>query len=277
MSDSTIVIDLNFKNSQGHFLREIQHQLDIVTLLLAGAQNVTKAQAKPTGMHNFSPAHGAELPHEEARNKALEWLNSSFLRDTIEATDQFLGRCLSFCAAIELAGKGGVKMAVLDHLINVLPLKHHKLHFPAKIATLESKYGVQPNFTEHVLSLNKIRTCLVHRMGRVGKSDSDENVRLVAKWVTSQMVLRGLETGTQLILTEPGQGLNEESMLEMHIVEHEKVFQLGEKVSLSPYDTYSTIFTLWKFGLACSEAVEQLAIKSGVPINKQNENVQVVE
>lgn len=240
MTDSKIVIDLNFSNSRGHFLREIQHQLDIVTLLIAGAQNVTKEQAQAKGFHNFSPAHGAEFPHEEARNKALEWLNKSFLRDTIEATDQFLGRCLSFCAAIEQAGKGRLSTEVLDHLIRVLPLKHHKLHFPAKIATLESKYGVHPNFSEHVLSLNKIRTCLVHRMGRVSKLDSDDNGCLLAKWVTSQVVLRGLETGTQLILTEPGQGLNEESMLEMHIVEHEKVFQLGESISLSPYDTYSS-------------------------------------
>jgi hypothetical protein len=274
MSDSKIVIDLNFDNSRGHFFREIQHQLDIVTLLIAGALSVTKDQAQPMGFHNFSPAHGAELPHEEARNKALEWLNSNFLCDAIEATDQFLGRCLSFCAVIDQAGKGVVNMEALDHLIKVLPLKHHKLHFPAKIATLKNKYGIQPNFSEHVLSLNKIRTCIVHRIGRVSKLDSDDNGHLVAKWMTSQMVLRGLETGTQLILTGSGQGLNEESMLEMHIVEHEKVFQLGEKISLSTYDIYSTIFTLWRFGLACSEAIEQLAIKSGVLVNKPNESIQ---
>jgi hypothetical protein len=271
MSDSKIVINLDFNSSRGHFLRAIQHQLDIVTLLISGAQRVTAEECEPQGFHNFMPAHGAKLPLEDARKNASEWLNTSFLRDSVEATDQFLGRCLSFCAAIELAGKGGASMEALHHVISVAPQKHHKLHFPAKVAELENKYGVRPTFVEHVLSLNKVRTCLVHRMGKVTKLDADENGRLVAKWVTSRMVLRGLETGTQLVLTESGQGLNEQSMLEVHIVEHEKVFNLGENVSLAPYDIFSTIFTLWRFGLACSEAIEQLATRSGLPVSKPQE------
>lgn len=268
MSESKIVINLDFNSSRGHFLRAIQHQLDIVTLLIAGAQRVTQEEAKPQGFHNFSPAHGAELAHEEARTEALAWLSTSFLRDAIESTDQFLGRCLSFCATIQFARGGAANIEALDQVVRVAPLKHHKLHFPAKFKELEKKFGVKPNFSEQVLSLNKLRTCLVHRMGKVTKLDTNEGDRLTAKWITSKMVLRGLQTGTQLVLTEPGQGLNEEAMLEMHIVEHEKTFNLGESIALEPYDTFSTIFTLWRFGLACSEAIEQFAHKSGVPVKR---------
>lgn len=271
MNNSKLVINLDFNRSRQHFLIAIQHQLDMVTLLIAGAENVTPEEAQPKGFHYFSPAHGDALSHDQARNKALEWLNCSFLRDTIEATDQFLGRCLSFCAAFEASSEGALSADAVNHVMQVLPHKHHKLHFPAKIAELERKYGVQPNFSEHVLSLNKLRTCVVHRLGRVSKLDADDTGRLVAKWVTSQMVLRGLESGTQLILTEPGQGLDEDSMLEMHIIEHTKSFRVGENVSLSPYDTFSTIFTLWQFGLACSESIEKLAIKCGVRVDRERE------
>lgn len=268
MSEAKTVIQLDFVRSRSLFLRAIQHQLDIVTLLIAGAQRVTAEEAEPQGFHNFSPAHGEELSHEEAREKALEWLNNSFLRDSIEATDQFLGRCLSFCNAIQVAGKGVISNEIWDNVTRIAPHKHHKLHFPVKLTELENKYGVQPSFSEHVLSLNKVRTCLVHRMGKVTALDTNDNDRLVAKWVTSKMVLRGLETGTQLILTEPGQSLNEEAMLEMHIVQHERAFNIGDTISLTPYETFSTIFTLWRFGLACAEAIEQLAIKSGIPVDK---------
>lgn len=269
MSDSKIIVNLNFNSSRGHFLRALQHQLDVVTLLLAGARRVTVEEAEPQGLHNFRPAPGTELSHEEARKKALEWLNTSFLRDAIEATDQFLSRCLSFCTAIELAGKKQVNGEALDHLLRVVPKKHHKLHFPAKFEELERRYGVKPRYAEQVLSLNKLRTCLVHRMGRVTAADLNDGDRLVAKWVTSRFVLRGLETGEQLVLTEPGQGLNEQTQLEMQIVGHEKVFELGECVLLESYDTFSTIFTLWQFGLACNDVVKEFAVRSGVPVTTE--------
>ncbi|NMG44127.1 hypothetical protein GPA22_10335 [Aromatoleum toluvorans] len=268
MSEEKLTIDLNFDSSRGHFLRAIQHQLDIVTLLLAGAAKVSEEECEPQGFHNFSPAHGAALPHEQARSKAVGWLNTCFLRDSIEATDQFLGRCLSFCFAIQIAEKGKATTADLDEIVRVAPQRHHKLHFPAKLQELEKKYGVKPNFTEHVLSLNKLRTCLVHRLGVVSNLDANDDDQLVAKWISSKMVLRGLQTGTELVLTEPGQGLQEEAMLEMHIVEHEKVFPVGSNIILEPYDTYSTIFTLWRFGLACSEAVERFVVSAGVPVRK---------
>lgn len=268
MSEDKIVIKLDFNSSRAHFLRAIQHQLDIVTLLIAGAQEVTEEQAQPQGFHNFSPAHGAELSHEKARSKAVAWLNAAFLRDSIEATDQFLGRCLSFCNAIQLARKGAANSEELDQVFRIAPQKHHKLHFPAKLDELARKYGVQPSFSEHVLSLNKLRTCLVHRLGKVSHLDTNEENRLVAKWITSRMILRGLHTGTWLELTTPGQGLEEEAMLEMHVVEHERAFDLGSNITLGPYDTFSTIFTLWRFGLACSAEVEQFAHKCGLPVGR---------
>lgn len=268
MTEEKLIIDLNFENSRGHFLRAIQHQLDIVTLLLAGAARVTAQESQPHGFHNFSPAHGASLPHEQTQTKAINWLNTCFLRDSIEATDQFLGRCLSFCFAINLAGKGNTTTSHLDEIVRLAPQRHHKLHFPAKLLELEKKYGVKPNFSEHVISLNKLRTCLVHRLGVVSELDANKGDHLVAQWVSSKMVLRGLETGAELVLTEPGQGLEEDAMLEMHIVEHEKAFPVGSSIALEPYDTYSTIFTLWRFGLACSEAVELFARSTGLPVRK---------
>lgn len=271
MSEEKLLINLDFDSSRGHFLRAIQHHLDIVTLLISGAERAAAHDAQPQGFHNFSPAHGAELSHEEARNRGLLWLNASFLRDSMEATDQFLGRCLSFCNAIRIAGKGSANADELDDMLRLGPQRHHKLHFPAKLEQLERKYGVRPAFSEHVLSLNKVRTCLVHRLGRVSELDINRENHLVAKWVTSQMVLRGLETGRQLVLTEPGQGLEEEAVLEMHFIEHERVFDIGTDITLEKYDIFSTIFTLWRFGLACAEAVEQFTREAGVAVRRPGE------
>lgn len=264
MSEEKLVIDLNFESSRGHFLRAIQHQLDVMNVLHAGVRNVTVEESEPCGFNNFSPAHGAQLSHDEAKAQAMMWLNTCFLRDSIESTDQFLGRCLSFCFAINMAKSGRVTTTDLDEMVRFSPQRHHKLHFPAKLKALDEKYAVKPHFSEHVLSLNKVRTCLVHRLGKVTDLDTNRDDLLVAKWISSKMVLRGLQTGTELVLTEPGQGLEEEAQLEMHIVEHERAFQIGTSIVLEPYDVYSTIFTLWRFGLACSEAIENYARQSGM-------------
>jgi len=261
-----LTVHLDFNSSQGEFRRTLQHQLNVVTLLTVGARKVSAEEIEPQGFHNFSPAYNARLSEDLARAKAFEWLNSSFLRDSIEATDQFLGRCLSFCAAIDLSTKGLTPAELVEQLESVIPKKHQKLHFPAKIRELREKYRVQPQLAEHVLSLNRVRTCLVHRLGKVTEADTDDQGRLVAKWLSSQMVLRGLETGTQLVITQPGPGLNEKSKLEMHIVEHERIFRLGEHVALAPYDIFSTIFTLWRFGLHCADSIQAFAESAGIRI-----------
>jgi len=259
MKDEKLVIDLNFESSRGHFLQAIQHHLDVFNVLHAGVKKVSASESEPSGFNNFSPAHNAKLSHDEAKAQAMSWLNTCFLRDSIEATDQFIGRCLSFCFAISVAKKGKATAAELDEMVRLAPQRHHKLHFPAKLKVLDELYAVKPQFSEHVLSLNKVRTCLVHRLGRVTNLDTNQNDVLVAKWVSSKMVLRGLQTGTELVLTEPGQGLQEESILEMHVVEHEKTFEIGTSIVLEPYDIYSTIFTLWRYGLACAEGRELCA------------------
>jgi len=264
-----IKIDLNFEALRGKYFQKLQQQLDVISLLIGGARAVTLDQVNEAkGFQNFSPSANTVFDHETARRKALEWLQGALVRDCIEATGLFLDECLTTCAVLELSKKGVANIIELKHVFEKLPIQHHKIHFPEKIATLNRKHGIAPAHTEFVISLNKLRACLVHRLGEVSHLDANENGILVGRWLSSKLVLRGLETGTELVLTGPGGGLDEESHLEMHIIEHTRSFKIGEVIDLSDYEMFSTIFTLWQFGVSCVEKLEAYAKELGLTVNQ---------
>lgn len=268
MTDAQLQINLNLAALWSQFFIKLQHLLDGVGVLEAGASVVTEEQVSSNrGFMSFTPASGSQLPFQQAREFAQDWLLRAFLRDSIEITGLFLDECLSVCALIRLAAKGKVSGGEVQHVMNVLPEKHHKLHFPEKLARLEREFGVSSPFTSHVLSLNRARTCVVHRLGVVSPLDANEDNDLVVTWHTTQMVAREIESGKELVLDRPGLVIENESMVEMRFVEHQKRFALGEQVKLTPFEIYSCIVTFWAFGTNTAEAIENFSRSLGLGPN----------
>ena len=265
MTDSALQIHLNFSALSTDYFRRLQHFLDVIRLLETAVDEVTEEQVlEKKQFMSFSPAHGAELQHEEARHRARIWIQTGFLRDSIEATGLFIDECLSTCAVVRISALGRIKGAELNHVLNVLPQRHHKLHFPEKIARLEREFGINSRWVPHVISLNRVRTCLVHRLGKVTVLDVDDTHELVALWRTTKLVARGTTTGKQVLLDRSGILIEEESMVEMNFLDHKRTYAIGEDIKLSSVELYSTIVTLWSFGVSCVEGVETYARSLGI-------------
>jgi hypothetical protein len=45
-------------------------------------------------------------------------------------------------------------------------------------------------------------------------------------------------------------------MLELHFVDDERQFKIGERLCLEASELYDTIITLWRFGLSAAQALE---------------------
>lgn len=267
MSDETTPVNLDFTIVRGKFYRALQRQLDIIGLLIGGAQHVTESQVHESrGFYNFSPAHGAELNHEHAKLAALDWIQGAFVRDAIEVAGLFLDECLTFCAAVQLGASGEANFKALHQICNAGHIKNHKLHFPEKVATLQRKYSVAPEYAEHALSLNKLRSCLVHRMGKVSATDAKPERSLIVKWISLEMVQQDPTTGDQSVVTELNSYVKAGAKVALRDTEHRREFQVGEQISLTPYEVFSTTFTLWRFGMACGLAVENYARNCGLVI-----------
>jgi hypothetical protein len=147
------------------------------------------------------------------------------------------------------------------------------LHFPEKLARLEREFGVRSPFTPQVSSLNRARTCVVHRLGIVSPLDVNEDNEMVVIWRTTQMVAREIESGKELVLDRPGLLVENESMLEMKFIDHQKRFTLGEQVKLTPFEIYSCIVTFWAFGTSVAEAIEDFSRSLGLGPNVPNREV----
>ncbi len=257
MGPNALNLHIDLVALQATFFRRLQHQLDVTRVLQVGADVVTPEHLlNCQEFGSFAPANGAQLTHEAAKEEAQDWLLRGFLRDAIEATALFLDECLSACACIDLAARGRATGADVNRVLRELPKANHRLHLPQKLEKLEREWGVTTRFNSHVLSLNRARACVVHRLGVVSPLDTDKNGALRLVFQHAKFVARGQETGTELHIDKPGLVLQEDSMLEMHFVDSERVFGLGERVRLQPEQLYDTIITLWRFGAAAALAIE---------------------
>lgn len=265
MSPNTFNIHINLVGLQATFFRRLQHQLDIIKLLQVGCEHVTARQvADQRGFGTFVPANGAQLTHGEAKFEAQAWLLRGFLRDAIEGAGLFLDECLQVCELLPLAAEGFAKKAELNHIFNNIPLINHKLHFPKKLNKLERQFGIASRFNANVLSLNKARSCVVHRLGVVSILDVDDNDVLKINFQHAKFVARGLESGQEVILDRPDIVTTEDSMLELHFVDHERQFMIGDKVQLQAHELYDMIITLWRFGLDVAQTIEAYGKSLGI-------------
>lgn len=265
MPADSLNIHVDLLALQATFFRRLQHQLDVTKVLQVGCEQVTPEQiAAQQEFGRFLPANGAQLKHEDAKAEAQGWLLRGFLRDAIEGTGLFLDECLQVCELLSLAAKGSANGAELHRVFRELPRAHHKLHFPQKLEKLERQFGIATRFNENVLSLNKVRTCVVHRLGLVSELDADESGVLRVTFQHAKFVARGQETGQILVIDQPGVVTTEDSMFELHFVANERCFKLGERVQLRANELYDTIITLWRFGLAAAREVETYANSLGV-------------
>jgi hypothetical protein len=233
MHPATLDVKINLVALQAGYFRWLQHQLDVTKVLQVGCQSVTAEQiAVERAFGSFAPADGAQLTHDRAQIEAQDWLLRGFLRDAIEATGLFLDECLHICAIMQLSARGGAKGGEIHRLLHDLPRINHRLHLPQKIEKLERKYGVVTRFNSHILSLNRARTCVVHRLGNVSTLDLNETETLKLTFQRMQIAARGQETGATQLIDRPDILIKEESMLEMHFVDNEKFFKPGERIQL---------------------------------------------
>jgi hypothetical protein len=104
----------------------------------------------------------------------------------------------------------------------------------------------------------------VHRLGEVSALDVDETGVLRLTFQHAKFVARGQDSGEELVIDRPGIVTTEDSMLELHFVENERVFQLGERVRLQAHELYDTIITLWRFGMAAAQTLEAYGRSIGI-------------
>lgn len=273
MSDAVVKVELNLAGLLGRYFSRLQRLFDISMFLKSGCAELQEGELRDLGtLMVFHLASGDRPPFEEMRAQADQWLLRGFFRDAMEHTGLFLDECLTACAFIELSARKKATGAELKQLLSVGPKKIHKLHLPQKLEKLERDYGIDSPLAAHILSMNKLRACVVHRLGVVSALDVDDSASLRVRWRTTRLTARGETSGHEVLLDRPGVHITEGSVIQLQFIDHEKAFALGEKIELSAEEVHACLVTFFHFGQSTAQLVEAFAKRLGLELREAAKN-----
>lgn len=204
----------------------------------------------------FQVAPNHILDFGKARDMFHQWCLRNSFRDCVENLSLFLEECYLVCDL--LASRKNDLIAVKDFQRVVGPSKRkfHKEGLPKKIQILREKFGASSPLEEHVLSLNTVRNCLVHRGGIVRAEDLNTEKLLVAKFRELQFIVMSPDkTETAPIngpvVVEGGHHVG------IRTNEFEKHFELGQKIDFSPKEHLRTVFTFYVLAVDLYKAISE--------------------
>ncbi|MES2139743.1 MAG: hypothetical protein V4511_08525 [Bacteroidota bacterium] len=116
-----------------------------------------------------------EVPIKE---KAMNWLFRKVFEDFIVGINESLIEAYKFVNYLELRNRSKQESFThekMQHEIDLINTKSLKMHIPKLIEDIEKGIGKNLYLREEILSINKVRNCLVHRNGKVGLSDTTNN------------------------------------------------------------------------------------------------------
>ena len=248
----------------GNYLGEIQNLLDIITFVYAGHKSVREDQYQTAlSFMSFHPAANRKLSYDHAKERSGQWLLTSFLTDSINATGNFLDECHKICALYRLGGAGSLvgqeAKDVFEKDVKAFPRRS----FPGKFQRLRDDFGVETDLEEHFMSLNKARNCLVHRRGIVSPGDTNRENELVIKWRAVQLVVRPPD-GAEGTAIEAPTVVDEGSSIGLKFQEKARAFKMRQRITLEAAELCQSIYTLSLFASKLVESIEAYGDAQGV-------------
>ena len=261
-----IDVSVNTADLRDCYLADIQNLLDVILFVYAGESCVTAESYQnqsQIGFMTFHPAIDRRLSYGEAREKSTQWLLTSFLTDSVNATGNFLDECRKICAIYRLSSKGRVIGQEFNDIFGKEWKRFHHLDFPKKFDDLRKEFGVQTVFETHFLSMNKTRNCLIHRKGVVTSQDTNDNGRLTLKWSVLSVVAKppGSEVET---VVDSSFAVETGCLIGFRFMDKHRSFEIGQRIKLTLPELYESISTLYAFATTRVESIESYGTAQGV-------------
>lgn len=226
----------------------------------------------PTSYVLTLPPYRIKHSLQEIKNEYIKWIIKNALCQAIESVNTTFDDVYYICLILKEA-----KNKVFDIEDNKryfkLKSRFHKKGFPEKIEILQTEFknDILPISFEHMLSINKVRNCLVHRNGIVSEKDFNSNDSLAMRWKVMEMFLHsGNKTekyhGGQF-KGEKGKGIS----MTTKYIDKEKIFLKNQVISFTEVEFNEICLFFSIFGNDIKKSIINYAKEIGYPINiKQN-------
>lgn len=189
-----------------------------------------------------------------------EWVINNAFRDALEAFHVFVAD-LFICLIIikkKATDIGQVKKEVS---------RFEKLPFPSKMEALKKQFLVEPDFINHIKSINKTRNCMSHRGWVVSIKDYNNppKTALILAWRGMNMVLTDQDGERECHMSELiGMVTKNETQVGLKFVSREKPFTAGQVLSFEPKELAEV---LWYWAMEIKRMIRcaiEYAKNSGV-------------
>ena len=257
-SPQHVNISINLLGALGKFLVQLQHLADFVSVGVIGIGKVEKADYEQSPFaYSYQIAGQHRVPYPQIKDQFTNWCVKNSFTEAVDILSLFLEEC-RLIAALYSLGSGTVTGEQWNQAVFGESRRFHRLPFPAKIEQLRTDYGLRSDFEEFVLSLNRARRCLIHRLGVVGPEDTTGGDYMSIKWQTVELWIRDKITGEETAVSF-GKPTEHESELLLRISPTEKRFCLQERIEFTPTELFQTIHTFYRFAAELLEALRRLA------------------
>ena len=265
--DQTVKVHTNLNVLVENYLQQIQYVLDLVIFSFAGAELVTENRYNDYSRFlNFQPSKSGRMDFTRARNEYEKWLVRNFLGEGINYTQVFLEECRTICAIYSISNRQ-IRGHEYNKAINEEKKKYHNYGLPKKLETLREKYSVYSDSESNILSLNKLRNCIVHRLGIVSERDVTEDDQLTIRMRCLGIFAKNPETGEEIEVDKKTRVEKGWSIIgRSH--EKSKSFKLNESVSLDYNEMTHCIYTFFFFAASMKESITEFGKRLGIPFSE---------
>lgn len=189
------------------------------------------------------------LSEEEYKVRTMKWLLRKSLEDLVAGLNKSLVEAFSYVKFLELNSTNpfpGTKDDIIREIEKIND-DAARADFPRLINQIEVGLKKTLKYKDEVISINKLRKCLVHGGGVVRKNDTGTNKSVLTLKYISQINFTEID-GERIILDydKRASGITV-SNFNMLFKSKERTFQIGEEISLEIDDFNEISFTCIQF------------------------------
>lgn len=158
----------------------------------AANPNMREYELSGVAQFRFVPANADEKTLTHFKEEFSRWIVACGFRELIETFSVFLDEIHRSCLVIKA-------MNDRASMESILPLdktfrRHHR-GLQGKLDTLKTKFAIEMSDPSSLLTINRVRNCLAHRLGIVAREDCNDGNQMTVTW-------RGIDLCTE---TESGE------------------------------------------------------------------------
>lgn len=272
-------LHINLAAPRARLQGTLQRTTDLVSFGLTVAENAapTDPAAGPDTLRmpgvamQFVAAQDRAMNPAQAKDEFVLWALQCGFRDIVEGLHDFLEEVRVVCSALSLGPRFQVSPGWHPPFTRDSPegVTFHWKAFDQKLQRLQDDYQVRlsPELHTAALAINKARNCLAHRRGVVGSADLNVPEGLRIHWRSMAFIVKDDASGAEqpLVLNQVIEGA---STVVLRVVAAERLFQRGERISLTPVEFTDLCLTLMAVAEELGSAVVQYGRSKGFPIDQ---------